>query len=136
MVAACLLGASCATTQSYSDRSDVPRLAGMVARPSTCRVTGAWDVSGQPIEHPTVTRCVVPWYPPIMRENDQEGEIVIRVAIDSAGVPDSATFRVIRTSQDALVRAARAAVPYLQFELPESRSRIVVEMPFTFTLNR
>lgn len=82
-----------------------------------------------------VTRCVLPWYPPIMRETKQEGDIVIRVAVDSAGVPDSTTFQVIGTPNRALERAARAAVPYLQFEPLASRSRVTVEMPFTFRLS-
>ena len=108
----------------------------MVAQPSTCRVTGAWDLIGQPVEAPTIRRCVLPWYPPIMRETNQEGEIVFRVAIDSAGVPDSSTFRVTRSSMDALVRATRIAIPYLRFEPSASGSRTIVEMPFKFSLNR
>lgn len=126
---------SCATSQSTARGSTVPQSAGtLAASPTTCRVTGAWDASNQPVVAPAVTRCVLPWYPPRMRSAGQEGEIVFRVAIDSAGVPDVTTLRVVRTSAPALVEPVRAAVPYLRFAA--SHPRTVVELPFTFTLRR
>ena len=125
---------SCATSQSQSPGATVPQSAGTVASPSTCPVTGAWDTRNQPVVAPEVTRCVLPRYPPQMRASGEEGEIVFRVAIDSAGVPDSSTLQVVRTSTPALVASIRAAVPYLRFAAMGATT--VVELPFTFTLRR
>lgn len=126
---------SCATSQSPAPGSTVPRSAGtLAASPSTCHVTGAWDATNQPVVAPAVTRCVLPWYPPQMRSAGEEGQIVFRVAIDSAGIPDATTLQVVRTSSPALVESVRAAVPYLRFAATHTPT--VVELPFTFTLNR
>jgi hypothetical protein len=71
-----------------------------------------------------------------MRSFGEEGEIVFRIAIDSAGVPDSTTLQVVRTSTPALVGPVRAVVPYLRFAASASGTRTIVELPFTFTLRR
>ncbi|HEY2378180.1 MAG TPA: hypothetical protein VGH98_19545 [Gemmatimonadaceae bacterium] len=71
-----------------------------------------------------------------MRTAGQEGEIVFRIAVDSAGVPDSSSFRVVRTSAPALVGAVQAVVTYLRFSPSSSRPVIVIEMPYAFTLGQ
>jgi hypothetical protein len=71
-----------------------------------------------------------------MRASGEEGQIVFRIAIDSTGVPDSTTFSVVQTSTPILVAPARAAAAYLRFAASASRPRIIVELPFTFTLGR
>lgn len=134
IIVICTLAIACATSQSPASRSTVPRSAGTLASTSTCRVTGAWDDRNQPVVPPVVTRCVLPWCPPEMRTAGVEGEIVFRVAIDSAGVPDATTLQVVRTSTPDLVGSVRAAVPYMRFVA--SHPRTVVELLFTFTLNR
>jgi hypothetical protein len=70
-----------------------------------------------------------------MRAAGEEGAIVFRGSIDSTGVPDSTTFRVVQTSATVLVAPTRAAVAYRRFAPPVSRAP-TVELPFTFTLSR
>ena len=127
---------ACAASQAGSATATVPRAAGTLATSGTCRVTGAWTLNGDAVSAPAVIRCVLPWYPNAMRAAGEEGEVAFRIAVDSAGVPDSASLRVVRTSAPALVAAVQAAVPYLRFAPAPSRPRVVVEMPFTFTLGR
>ena len=71
-----------------------------------------------------------------MRMANEEGEIVFHIAVDSAGLPDSSSLHVVRTSAPVLVGAVQAAAPYLRFAPALSRPVIVVEMPYTFTLSR
>jgi outer membrane biosynthesis protein TonB len=130
------LGVGCATSGTSASRDAVPRSAGMPASPSVCRVTGAWTFSGQPIDAPAVTRCILPWYPETMRRANEEGEIVWRVAVDRAGVTDSSSVSVVRSSSPDLVVAVRRVAPYLRFAPQPGRSPIVVELPATFQLNR
>jgi len=108
----------------------------MVAAPATCRITGAWTLAGQPVDAPSVTRCVLPRFPESMRTARQEGEIVWRISVDSAGLPDSSSLRVIRTSTPTLATAVARAAPYLRFAPSPSRPIIVVELPTTFQLTR
>ena len=130
------LALACASPQTPVPANSVPRTAGTVASSTACRVSGAWNMSGVSVPAPSVARCVLPRYPSSMRAGDQQGEIVFRVAVDSAGRPDSSSLRVVRTSTRALVAALQAAAPYLRFEPAASRPVIVVEMPYTFTLER
>jgi len=126
----------CATAGATSSRDDVPRIAGTLAPPNVCRINGAWTLSGQPINPPAVTRCVLPWYPEAMRNANEEGEIVWRVTVDSAGVTDSASVSVVRSSSPDLVVAVRRAAPYMRFVPQSGRGPIVVELPSTFQLTR
>lgn len=71
-----------------------------------------------------------------MRRAGEEGEIVWRVAVDSAGMTDSSSVVVVRTSAPALVAAVMRAAPYLRFASQSGRPRVVVELPTTFQLNR
>jgi hypothetical protein len=137
LTAAASLATGCASSQTPPPADPLPRAAGtLAASTTTCRVTGAWSMSGEAVPPPTVTRCVLPWYPASMRTANQDGEIVFRIAIDGAGLPDSSSLRVVRTSTPALVPAVQAAAPYLRFAPALSRPVIVVEIPYTFTIGR
>ncbi|MEO7217726.1 MAG: TonB family protein [Gemmatimonadaceae bacterium] len=100
-------------------------------------MTHAWDLSGNVTTTPAVKTCVTPHYPPELLAAGQAGEVVVHVVVDSAGVPDSKTIRVVRsTGGAAFERAVIDALQYVRF-VPagagESRP-IVVEMPTTFTI--
>ncbi len=132
-----LLGViGCATTGTAATHDAVPQFSGKVGPASACRISGAWTLTDQPIEPPAVTRCVMPWYPPNMRSANEEGEIVWRIAVDSAGVTDSSSVSVVRSSSPDLVFAVRRAALYLRFAPESGRSIIIVELPMTFTLGR
>jgi len=127
--------AACAARPGGAE-SAVPAGAGMVARPAACRVTGAWTPAGAPTAAPAVQRCVLPRYPDALRMAGREGTVVVRLAVDSAGVPDPATVRVTESAAPALAGAVRRAAPYVRFAAAaagESRP-VVVELPFDFTL--
>ena len=136
LTASALVGVACASRPTPVTSDTVPRTAGTLATTDACHVTGAWNLSGESVPPPSVTRCVLPRYPRALIAADQKGEIVYRIAVDSAGHPDTSSLRVIRTSAPALVRAAEAAAPYLQFASARSRPVVVVEMLYTFTLER
>src|SRR5690242_10901271 len=115
LLAICLLAASCASPQSLEAGLTIPPSAGTSAPLSACLVTGAWDSDNHQVTPPAVIRCVVPEYPRRMRAAGEQGDIVIRVAIDSAGVPDTTTLHVVRATTASLVAPTRAAIPYLRF---------------------
>ena len=129
-----MASAACATSSRGSGGDTVPRSAGMLAATQACRVTGAWTVDGQRVAPPAVLRCVLPRYPESMRDARQEGEIVWRVTVDSTGLVDSASVRVMRTSASALVDAVRQAAPYLRFAAPGVHRSVIIELPTTFQL--
>ncbi len=138
IVIAALIAAACATSRSPRSDSFVPSAAGIVARTDACRVTGAWTLDGASAPPPTVTRCVLPRYPESRRSAGQQGEIVFRIMVDSAGIPDSASLRVVRTSMavPTLLAPVRAAAPYLRFAADSARPMIIVQLPFIFTLGK
>ena len=130
------LGIGCATAGTTASGDVVPPFAGIVGPATACRISGAWTLAGQPIEPPAVTRCVLPRYPSSMRSANQEGDILWRVVVDSAGITDSSSVSIIRSSSPDLVVAVRQAAPYLRFAPRAGRDAIVVELPMTFTLGR
>jgi TonB family protein len=112
-----------------------PRTAGSVAEPAACRVTGAWTLDGQSITPPAVTRCILPRYPGAMRSTGQEGDVLWRITVDSAGVPDSSSLKVIRTTSPELATAVSRAAPYLRFAA-SPHAAVIVELPTTFRLTK
>jgi TonB family protein len=57
-----------------------------------------------------------PAYPVALARAGAEGEVWLRVAVDSLGRPIPAELRVLRSSHDLFARAARAAVLAWRFE--------------------
>ena len=134
-LAASLWVAACASAASGGGVA-VPRDVGqVVGEVDACPVTGAW-AAGAPASRPRVVRCVLPRYPDDLRRSGVEGKVVVRVAVDSAGRPDSTSLQVISASTPALAAAASRSVPHLRFApagAGEARP-VVVEMPYTFTV--
>ena len=128
--------AACATPQSNGGEDAVPRSVAVVKPSDACPVTGAWAPDGRAIAPPAVRCCVVPAYPPEMRAAGAEGEAVVRVGVDSAGVPDRGSLRVVRASSPALAAAVRASVPHLRFAPATAGEQrpVIVELPYSFTL--
>lgn len=131
-----LAGIGCASAAGVQQTAAVPQSAGTLAASTACRVTGAWTLDGQAVKAPIVTRCVLPWFPEAMRAAGQEGEIVWRVAIDSAGIPESGSLQIVRSSSQALVAAVAKAAPFLRFAGSSARGSVIVELPTTFQLTR
>lgn len=136
LLVALSIGLAACASASRGPQPEVPRQAGELAAATSCGPPKAWTVDGQSAAAPAVVRCVIPWYPSSMRTHNEEGQIIWRVMVDSAGIADTATFRVVRSSNPLLVDAVRATLPYLRFSPDVHRPRLVVELQDTFTLNR
>jgi len=82
---------------------------------------------------------VAPTYPQQLRLADVEGKLLTRFVVDTTGRPIVETVRVIERSDDRFVPSVREAIPNLRFSPADVGGRKVkqlVEMPFTFTLNK
>jgi TonB family protein len=132
-LAAWLFVAACASSRPADA---VPQDVGqVVANAAACPVTAAW-AAGAAAAIPRVIRCVLPRYPDDLRHGGVEGKVVIRVAVDSAGVPDSTSLQVVSATTAGLAAAASRSVPHLRFapaRAGEPRP-VVVEMPYTFAV--
>ena len=109
------------------------------APPSACLASSTWDLNGQPFAAPEVVRCVVARYPPNLRAIGEEGEVRVRFLIDTAGVPDTSSIRVVKLVGDgAFAKAVLIATPFIRFTPKTSGALrpVIVEMPTTFTITR
>jgi len=78
-------------------------------------------------------------YPAEMRAANREGEVYTMFVVDERGLVDTASFRVLRSSDPAFTAAVRAALPTMRFTPARKQGRAVrkvVEQPFTFSLAR
>jgi TonB family protein len=81
-------------------------LSGTAVRGQSTAASAPRSPDGQP----------VPAYPRLLARAGVEGEVSLRVAVDSLGKPIPAELRVLRSSHDLFSRAARAAVLEWRFE--------------------
>jgi len=128
---------SCSVASSGALRGTDPRFS--EAPPSLCRPSSTWDLSGQPFAAPDVVRCVVARYPPDLRAIGEEGEVRVRFLVDTAGVPDTSSIRVVKLVGDQeFAKAVLAATPFIGFTPQTSGALrpVVVEIPTTFTIAR
>ena len=73
-----------------------------------------------------------------MRDGNIEGEVLARFIVDTTGLPEMRTFRVLRSTNTDFVAAVREALPSMRF-VPASLTNgrkvpQVVQMPFVFSL--
>ena len=66
-----------------------------------------------------------PRYPEVLRRANVTGEVVVQVVIDTTGVADMSTMRVISSSHPMLTEAVRAAFPRARFIPAETGGRKV-----------
>jgi TonB family protein len=80
-----------------------------------------------------------PRYPNSMRSANIEGEVLAQFVVDSLGLAEPATFKVLRSPRVEFTTAVRDALPFLRFEPAEIGGRKVrqlVQVPFLFCLTR
>jgi protein TonB len=81
----------------------------------------------------------VPKYPEDLRAARTTGQVVAHFVVDTAGMIEPATFKVLRSSHGAFSAAVQEVVPCMRFQ-PASirgrRVRQVVQQPFVFDLAR
>lgn len=79
-----------------------------------------------------------PPYPPMLRSARVEGKVLAQFVVDTTGVVDLSTFKVLESSHELFSEAVRDAVAHMRF-YPAERSgvkvRQVVQQPFVFGLN-
>ena len=82
---------------------------------------------------------VGPVYPQQLRLANVEGKLLTRFVVDTTGRPIVETVRVIERSDDRFVPSVREAIPNLRFspaDVGGKKVKQLVEMPFTFSLNK
>jgi len=80
-----------------------------------------------------------PWpkYPEVLKTAKIEGEVLATFVVDSLGMVDTASFRVLKTSHDLFTSAVRAALPGMRFEPALIGGRTVrqhVQQKFAFNI--
>jgi TonB family protein len=101
-------------------------------------VSNTRDLNGKPALAPEVVRCVVARYPPKLRAIGEQGEVRVRFLVDTAGVPDPSSIRIVKLEGDAaFASAVLLATPFIRFTPKTSGvpRPVLVEMPTTFTIN-
>ena len=66
-----------------------------------------------------------PRYPEILRRNNVKGEVVVQIVIDTTGLADMATLRVVSSDHPLLTDAVVAALPRARFLPAETGGRKV-----------
>jgi len=88
----------------------------------------------------TVTRfadSAAPAYPPKLLDLKVEGGAYVQFVVDTTGLPDTSSFRVISTTHPEFAESVREALPGMRFHPAILRSRKVrqlVEQPFMFKI--
>ena len=80
-----------------------------------------------------------PVYPPMLRSARVEGEVLAQFVVDTLGTVETNTFKVITSTHDLFTSAVKNVLPQLKFspaEIAAVKVRQLVQMPFTFSLNR
>lgn len=80
-----------------------------------------------------------PVYPPALRDAHTEGNVLVQFVVDTMGVPEMNTFKVLRSSHEMFTEAVREVLPSMRFvpaTLQGRRVRQVVQQPFIFALPR
>jgi len=78
-----------------------------------------------------------PAYPLDLLAKHIEGVVVVRYVVDTTGFADTASFRVVRTTNEGFVTAVRDVLPYMRFspaKIGPTKVRQLVEQPFTFRI--
>jgi len=88
---------------------------------------------------PTATTTVSPKYPAELRQANIEGEVLAQFTVDTAGVADLRTFKVLKSTHDLFTNAVREALPAMRFHPAQVGGKPVkqlVQMPFQFNLSK
>ncbi|HET9454813.1 MAG TPA: TonB family protein [Gemmatimonadaceae bacterium] len=93
------------------------------------------------VEKPATPRATnaPPVYPPELRAAGVEGEAIVQFVVDTAGVPEMASFRVLRSTHSEFTKAAHAHVSTARYNPAMLRGRKVrqlVQQPFNFQIRR
>jgi len=90
-------------------------------------------------ERPERLRTPALDYPELLRQAGTEGVVLIEVIVDSAGVPEPAGLRIVRSDHRAFEAPARRAVLRSVFRPGRVRGRpvrVLVQIPVSFAIRR
>src|SRR5439155_10556277 len=137
----------------HIDSAD-PGTAGTAARDfctkaSDCAVQRAFRPDGGGVDEgidrgPDLVARIVgspprPRYPEALRAAGLAGRVVVQFNVDTMGVIEPASVRVVESSHEQLARAVLDVLPRYRFVAAEAsgrRVRMTAQMPFEFTLDR
>jgi len=80
-----------------------------------------------------------PDYPVTMLQQNIEGAAFVIYVVDTLGVADTSSFKVVRTTHDAFAEAVRLAMPKMRFRpamLGGVKVRQLVQQNFTFKIQK
>ncbi|MEJ7810797.1 MAG: TonB family protein [Gemmatimonadaceae bacterium] len=81
------------------------------------------------------TNSARPVYPQPLKKLGLAGQVEARFVVDTLGVPDTASFKVVTSTHDLFTGAVRSALPNMRFVPAEVKKRKVkqlVSQRFTF----
>ncbi|CAN5893326.1 hypothetical protein BH11GEM1_BH11GEM1_05220 [soil metagenome] len=78
-------------------------------------------------------------YPDMLRPAKVEGEVLAQFVVDTSGVYEHDTFKVLKSTHELFTQAVRDALPLMRFtpaEVGGAKVRQLVQQPFIFALPR
>lgn len=99
--------------------------------------TSTTDWSGRELLMRIVTSAK-PRYPEALRQSGIDGRVVVQFTVDTAGLVEPASIRVLSSTHELFTRAVRDALGHFRFKPAEVGGRRVpalAEMPFEFQIS-
>jgi TonB family protein len=85
----------------------------------------------------TVPGSTTPVYPPELKARKVEGEVVTSFVIDTAGLAEVQTLKILKSTDSLFTEAVKVALPQMRF-IPAMvggmKVRQLVQYPFVFTI--
>jgi TonB family protein len=81
---------------------------------------------GRPVRRDPASAA--PAYPDFLQKEGIEGVVAVEYIVDTTGLADSGSLRIIRTSHPAFAEAVRAALPGMRFEPGEVHGQLVRQL--------
>jgi TonB family protein len=81
-----------------------------------------------------------PQYPEDLRQRNIEGNVLVQFVVDAEGVPNVATFKVLKSNDAAFSDAVLAVLPNMRFTPAQlsdgTKVKQLMQLPFGFKVNR
>jgi TonB family protein len=106
------------------------------------RLSGGDSIYTQVDVDSVVTRfagSAAPTYPLDLLKRGIQGSVVTQYVVDTTGLADSASLKIIRTTDELFSDAVRAALPYMRFfpaKVGSKKVRQLVEQEFSFKIGQ
>jgi TonB family protein len=81
---------------------------------------------GRPVRRDPASAA--PSYPDFLQKQGIEGVVAVEYIVDTTGLADSASLRILRTTHPAFAEAVRAALPGMRFEPGEVGGQLVRQL--------